>query len=120
MDEAASRLRIELDSMPTEIDQIERRIMQLEIERTALKKESDKASKERLAKLEKDLADLQEQSKKLKTSGRMRSGVVDEIRDSEIGNRTVKGRQPNGPSAMGIWRRPARFSTGGCRSWRRN
>src|SRR5438876_1559882 len=63
VDEAASRLRIELDSMPTEIDQIERRIMQLEIERTALKKESDKASKERLAKLEKDLADLQEQSK---------------------------------------------------------
>src|SRR5437667_5406750 len=66
IDEAASRLRIELDSMPTEIDQIERRIMQLEIERTALKKESDKESKERLAKLERDLADLQEQSKKLK------------------------------------------------------
>src|ERR1043166_3907837 len=80
VDEAASRLRIELDSMPTEIDQIERRIMQLEIERTALKKESDKASKERLAKLEKDLADLQEQSKKLKAQWQNEKGVVDEIR----------------------------------------
>ena len=80
MDEAASRLRMELDSMPTEIDQIDRRIMQLEIERTALKKESDKASKERLGKLEKDLADLQEQSKKLKAQWQNEKGVVDEIR----------------------------------------
>jgi ATP-dependent Clp protease ATP-binding subunit ClpB len=81
VDEAASRLRIELDSMPTEIDRIERRIVQLEIERTALKKESDKVSKERLGKLEKDLADLQEQSKKLKTQWRNEKSVVDEIRD---------------------------------------
>ncbi|MBM3862050.1 MAG: AAA family ATPase, partial [Verrucomicrobia bacterium] len=81
VDEAASRLRIELDSMPTEIDQIERRVMQLEIERTALKKESDKASKERLAKLERELADLQEQSKKLKTQWQNEKGVVTEIRD---------------------------------------
>ena len=81
VDEAASRLRIELDSLPTEIDQIERRVMQLEIERTALKKESDKASKERLQKLEKDLADLQEQSKKLKAQWQNEKGVVDEIRN---------------------------------------
>jgi len=81
VDEAASRLRIELDSMPTEIDQIERRIMQLEIERTALKKESDKASKERLAKLERELADLQEQSKKLKAQWQNERSVVTEIRD---------------------------------------
>ncbi len=80
VDEAASRLRIELDSLPTEIDQIERRIMQLEIERTALKKESDKASKERLAKLQKDLADLQEQSQKLKAQWQNEKSVVDEIR----------------------------------------
>jgi ATP-dependent Clp protease ATP-binding subunit ClpB len=80
MDEAASRLRIELDSMPTEIDQIERRVMQLEIERAALKKESDKASKERLQKLERDLADLQEQSQKLKAQWQNEKGVVDEIR----------------------------------------
>ncbi len=80
MDEAASRLRIELDSMPTEIDQIERRIMQLEIERTALKKESDAPSKERLKKLEKDLADLREQSSQLKAQWQNEKGVVDEIR----------------------------------------
>jgi len=81
VDEAASRLRIELDSMPTEIDQIERRIMQLEIERTALKKESDKASKERLAKLERELAELQEKSRKLKTQWQNEKNVVSEIRD---------------------------------------
>jgi ATP-dependent Clp protease ATP-binding subunit ClpB len=80
VDEAASRLRIELDSMPTEIDQIERRIMQLEIERTALKKESDAASKERLAKLEKELAELQEQSRKLKAQWHNEKAAVDEIR----------------------------------------
>ena len=66
MDEAASRLRMELDSMPTEIDQLDRQIMQLEIEQTALKKEKDPAAKERLKKLERELADLKEQSKKLK------------------------------------------------------
>jgi ATP-dependent Clp protease ATP-binding subunit ClpB len=81
VDEAASRLRIELDSLPTEIDQIERRVMQLEIERTALKKESDKASKDRLRKLEKDLADLQEQSRKLKAQWQNEKSVVDEIRN---------------------------------------
>ena len=66
VDEAASRLKIELDSMPTEIDQLERQIMQLEMERQALKKERDTASKERLSKLEKELADLKEQSGRLK------------------------------------------------------
>jgi ATP-dependent Clp protease ATP-binding subunit ClpB len=66
VDEAASRLKIELDSMPTEIDQLERQIMQLEMERQALKKERDTASKERLSKLEKELADFKEQSGRLK------------------------------------------------------
>ena len=60
IDEAASRLRIEIDSMPTEIDEIDRRVRQLEIERAALKKESDPASVERLEKLEAELADLNE------------------------------------------------------------
>ena len=66
MDEAASRLRMELDSMPTEVDKLERQIMQLEIEQTALKKEKDEASRERLKKLERDLANFKEQSSKLK------------------------------------------------------
>ena len=66
VDEAASRLRMEIDSMPVEIDELERRIMQLEIEREALKKEKDDASKERLKALEKELAELREKSAALK------------------------------------------------------
>jgi ATP-dependent Clp protease ATP-binding subunit ClpB len=66
VDEAASRLKIELDSMPTEIDVIEREIMQHEMERQALKKEKDPPSKERLKKLEKELAELKEKSDALK------------------------------------------------------
>jgi len=61
VDEAASKLRMEIDSMPVELDEVARRIMQLEIEREALRKETDKASVERLAKLEKELADLKEE-----------------------------------------------------------
>ena len=61
VDEAASRLRMEIDSMPAELDEVERRIMQLEIERAALRKETDAASKDRLGKLEKELAELKEE-----------------------------------------------------------
>jgi ATP-dependent Clp protease ATP-binding subunit ClpB len=67
IDEAASRLRMEIDSMPAELDEVERRIMQLEIEREALRKETDKASVERLQKLEKELADLKEEKNRLAT-----------------------------------------------------
>ena len=66
IDEAASRLKMELDSMPTEIDQLERQVMQLEMEKQALKKEKDAASKDRLGKLEKELADLKEKAGQLK------------------------------------------------------
>jgi ATP-dependent Clp protease ATP-binding subunit ClpB len=65
IDEAASRLRMEITSDPAELDEIKRRIMQLEIEREALKKESDEASKTRLKALEKELADLQEEQRAL-------------------------------------------------------
>ena len=65
VDEAASKLRMEIDSMPVELDEVARRIMQLEIEREALRKETDKASMERLAKLEKELADLKEEQTRL-------------------------------------------------------
>ena len=65
VDEAASKLRMEIDSMPVELDEIKRRVMQLEIEREALRKEKDKASQERLAKLEKELADLKEEQGRL-------------------------------------------------------
>jgi ATP-dependent Clp protease ATP-binding subunit ClpB len=66
VDEAASRLRMEIDSMPVELDEAERRRIQLEIEREALRKESDEASQTRLAALEKELADLEEQTGALK------------------------------------------------------
>jgi len=66
MDEAASRLRIEIDSMPQEIDEVERRIMQLEIERTALQKEKDPASMERRKIIERELAELKERSSAMK------------------------------------------------------
>ncbi len=66
VDEAASRIKIELDSMPTEIDVLERQVMQSEMERQALKKEKDVASKVRLEKLEREIADLKEKSSALK------------------------------------------------------
>src|SRR5712692_5415948 len=66
MDEAASKLRTEIDSMPAELDESLRRQMQLEIEREALKKESDKASRERLAKIEKEIAELKTSTSSLK------------------------------------------------------
>jgi ATP-dependent Clp protease ATP-binding subunit ClpB len=65
MDEAASRIRMEVESKPEEIENLDRRIIQLKIEREALKKESDKASQERLGKLEKELANLEQQSSEL-------------------------------------------------------
>jgi len=80
VDEAASRLKIELDSMPTEIDVIERGIMQHEMERQALKKEKDAASKERLKKLEKELVDLREKSSALKAEWQKEKAVLEEQR----------------------------------------
>ena len=80
IDEAGARLKIELDSMPTEIDVIERDVMQLEMERQALKKEKDPASKERLAKIEKHLADLKEKSLGMKAEWKAEKSVIDEQR----------------------------------------
>jgi ATP-dependent Clp protease ATP-binding subunit ClpB len=65
MDESASRLRMEIDSKPEEIDELDRKLIQLKIEQSALKKESDKGSKERLATLEKEIAELDERSGEL-------------------------------------------------------
>ncbi|PYL50138.1 MAG: type VI secretion system ATPase TssH, partial [Verrucomicrobia bacterium] len=78
VDEAASRLKIELDSMPTEIDMIEREIMQHEMERQALKKEKDPASKERLKKLEKELAELKDKSDALKAEWQKEKAQITE------------------------------------------
>ena len=76
MDEAASRLRMEVDSKPEDIDELDRRIIQLKIEREALKKESDKASKDRLKKLEKELKGLEENSAKLTEQWEAEKGAL--------------------------------------------
>ncbi len=80
VDEAASRLRMEMDSMPAELDEIERRRMQLEIEREALRKEKDDASKARLTALERELADLRERGDGMKEQWEREKDVVGSIR----------------------------------------
>jgi ATP-dependent Clp protease ATP-binding subunit ClpB len=83
VDEAASRLRMEIDSMPVELETVERRIMQLEIEREALKKETDRASQERLQRLEKELADLKEERSRLQARWQQEKDAIQ-------GERTLK------------------------------
>ncbi|MDB5041414.1 MAG: clpB [Candidatus Eremiobacteraeota bacterium] len=80
IDEAAAKLRTEIDSMPTELDEASRRIMQLEIEREALRKESDDASKQRLEKLEKELAELHEESDGLRARWLREKDAVAQMR----------------------------------------
>ena len=81
IDEAASRLRIEIDSMPTEIDQLERRKIKLEIEQEALKKEKDPASAERLARVREELANLDEDLKGMKGQWTLEKDIIQSIRD---------------------------------------
>jgi ATP-dependent Clp protease ATP-binding subunit ClpB len=83
IDEAASRLKIEIDSMPTEIDEVERRVQQLEIERTALEKESDEPSKERLAALDAELADLRERSSEMKARWQNEKEAIEAIKGAK-------------------------------------
>jgi ATP-dependent Clp protease ATP-binding subunit ClpB len=81
IDEAAASLRIQIDSMPTEIDQLERRATQLEIERQALVKETDPNSRERLSAVEKELANLREQSNRLKAIWQQEKAKINRIRE---------------------------------------
>jgi ATP-dependent Clp protease ATP-binding subunit ClpB len=81
VDEAAAKLRTEIDSMPAELDEITRRTMQLEIEREALKKEKDAASRERLAKIEKELAELKGESDTLKAQWQAEKEGVQKLRN---------------------------------------
>jgi ATP-dependent Clp protease ATP-binding subunit ClpB len=98
VDEAASKTRMEIDSLPAELDEVRRRVMQLEIEREALRKETDKASKERLARLEKELAELKEEQNRLqaqwqaekdslKGSSTLKQQLEDARRDLETAER---------------------------------
>ncbi len=81
IDEAASRLRIEIDSVPVEIDEVERRIMQLEIEQQALSKESDEASATRREAIERELAELREQRDAMKAEWETEKSAIDAISD---------------------------------------
>jgi ATP-dependent Clp protease ATP-binding subunit ClpB len=80
VDEAAAKLRTEIDSMPSELDEVSRRVMQLEIEREALKKEGDKSSRERLEKLEKELAGLQEEANALRARWESEKSTIGALR----------------------------------------
>ncbi|HEY9714264.1 MAG TPA: AAA family ATPase, partial [Chroococcales cyanobacterium] len=86
VDEAAARMRIEIDSMPTELDESERRRIQFEIEREALKKENDPASRERLARLEKEIADIKERGDILRTQWQAEKDALNRVQQlkSEI------------------------------------
>src|SRR5438067_510356 len=83
IDEAASRLRIEIDSLPQEIDEVEREIMQLEIERQALQREEDDRSKERLKEIETRIADLKEKSSGMKAKWQSEKAVIEHIRTAK-------------------------------------
>jgi len=104
IDEAAARLRLEIDSKPTELDQIDRRILQLEIERAALAKEKDQASRQRLADLEKELADLQEQSRALTAQWQQEKSQIERIQGIQ---REIEDLQPEierAERAQDFWR----------------
>jgi len=91
IDEAAARLRTEIDSLPAELDEIERQIRQLEIEREALKKETDKVSKERLAALERQLAELSEKRTSLRSRWDQEKEVIGKIRTLKAQLEEVRG-----------------------------
>jgi ATP-dependent Clp protease ATP-binding subunit ClpB len=93
VDEAASKLRMEIDSMPVELDELERRKRQLEIERQALQKEKDEASRNRLAALEKELADLQEKSSGLKARWQSEKDAIQNLRKSREELETQKAEE---------------------------
>ncbi|MEZ0335032.1 MAG: ATP-dependent chaperone ClpB, partial [Gemmatimonadales bacterium] len=90
VDEAASRLRIEIDSLPQEIDEVERRIVQLEIERQALLKEKDKSARERLAAVEHEISELRERSSTMKAQWQAEKEVIHRIRELKAEHDNLK------------------------------
>ncbi|TFG21250.1 MAG: ATP-dependent chaperone ClpB [Promethearchaeota archaeon] len=90
MDEAASRLRIEIDSMPTEIDELERKIIQLEIQKEALKKENDKSCAEKMEKIDEELHNLREESAKMKIQWRNEKETISKINEVKKKMETTK------------------------------
>ncbi|MBN1568405.1 MAG: ATP-dependent chaperone ClpB [Acidobacteria bacterium] len=95
VDEAASRLRIEIDSMPVEIDEVERRVTQLEIERQALSKEKDKSSQDRLTALNNELAELREKSSQMKLHWQQEREIIGSIQTVKERIESVKAEEQN-------------------------
>jgi ATP-dependent Clp protease ATP-binding subunit ClpB len=95
MDEAASRIRIEIDSLPEEIDELERRILQLEVERQALRKEKDRSSRERVEKLGQELADLKERSSSLKVHWQREKELIEAMNKLTEQQDTLKVEEQN-------------------------
>ncbi|MCX5850007.1 MAG: ATP-dependent chaperone ClpB [Deltaproteobacteria bacterium] len=95
IDEAASRLKIELDSMPSEIDAIDRKIIQLEIERQSLKKETDKTAKERRDKIEKELADLKSSMAQMKIHWSSEKDIINKIQNTKGKIEALKTEEAN-------------------------
>ena len=87
MDEACAMIRTEIDSMPQEMDEISRRIMQLEIEETALKKETDELSRNRLEDIQKELSDLREKFRAMKAQWENEKKSINEVSDIKRRNR---------------------------------
>jgi ATP-dependent Clp protease ATP-binding subunit ClpB len=117
IDEAGSRLRIENDSMPQELDQVRRRVMQLQIEIEALRREKDAASKQQLAKAEKELADLQEKNSGLTARWENEKGAMDAIKQlrNDIDQKQVALEQAQ---RQGNWEAAARIQYGEMRDLR--
>ncbi len=91
IDEAGSMIRTEIDSLPTELDEVNRKVMQLEIEREALRKESDEASRERLGKLEKELANLREEQGSMRQQWEHEKGEIEHVRNLKAEIEKVNG-----------------------------
>jgi ATP-dependent Clp protease ATP-binding subunit ClpB len=91
IDEAASKIRIEIDSLPTEIDEVDRRVMQLEIELTSLRKEKDEASKERRRAIESELAELKERSAEMKAQWQKEKDAIQGVRETKERLEAAKG-----------------------------
>ncbi len=119
MDEAAAKLRTENESMPEELENLERRVTQLAIEREALKKEKDAASKERLAELEKEIANVQAERDKLKAQWQSEKAAIEGDRQAARGTRAGPQPRSSRPSAPTISTAPPNFATASCRKRKR-
>ncbi len=111
IDEAASRLRIENDSMPAELDEIRRRIMQLQIELEALRREKDPASQQQRAKAEKELSELQEKNTQLTARWENEVGAMRAIKIAPGATGQQAGGTGTGPAAGKSGKRPRGFNT---------